>query len=75
MTGPVMDPTEIMDTAAAVTSGLMPAGQAEPSMSIVPLNWPAEPSPLTARPTMNIWLDEAVAQMTRPASKMSIKAR
>lgn len=75
MTGPVMDPTEIMDTAAAVTSGRIFSGHAEPSISIVPLNWPDEPSPLTARPTMNMLLDVAVAQMTRPASNTSIKAR
>lgn len=75
MTGPVMDPTEIMDTAAAVTSGRILSGQDDPIISIVPLNWPDDPNPLTARPMMNILLDFAVAQMTSPASKMSIKVK
>jgi hypothetical protein len=70
-----MDPTEIMDMAAAVKMGRMPGSQADPMMSKAPLIRPADPMPLTTRPAMNIGLVVAKEQTRRPNSKTAMKLR
>ena len=75
ISGPVIDPTEINDMASDVTRGRMLGAHVAKMMRSAPLRRPADPMPLTARPTMKTRLVVATAQIMLPASKTSIKAR
>jgi hypothetical protein len=70
-----MDHTEIIDMATAVTMGRMQGTQAAKIVRRAPLSKPADPIPVTVRPTTNMELDLDAAQIMLPVSNTTRKVR